>query len=120
FIARTVDRVSAMKSGAMNLIEKPFNPQELWDAVQEGLRLDALALEKETKRAACQDLIDNLTESEHRVMLLLSDGNANKVIASRLGVSLRTVEGRRASIFQKLHVDSIAGMMTVYLATKDE
>ena len=54
------------------------------------------------------------------VLKLLTTGKANKVIASQLDVSLRTVEARRAAIFEKLGVDSVAELMKVWLSAQPE
>ncbi len=117
--ADTRSTVRAMLGGAMNLIEKPCNPQELWDAIQKGLQEDAKNYREELELKDASIRMANLTEGERAVIELLAQGNANKVVASRLGVSLRTVEARRASIFNKLGVKSIAELMKIWLKARD-
>ncbi len=114
----TRSTVRAMRGGAINLIEKPCNPQELWDAIQQGLREDALRFQQEQIQKDAQARIDRLNAGEMEVLTLLTAGKANKVIASQLDVSLRTVEARRAAIFEKLGVDSVAELMKIWLSSQ--
>lgn len=114
----TRSTVRAMRGGALNLIEKPCNPQELWDAIQQGLREDRHRFEQEQIRKTIRTLIDTLSAGEMDVLKLLTAGKANKVIASQLDVSLRTVEARRAAIFEKLGVQSVAELMKVWLTSQ--
>jgi FixJ family two-component response regulator len=114
----TRSTVRAILGGAMTLIEKPCNPQELWDAIQDGIRKDQERHRRELELADAKARLQKLTTGEWDVLRLLAEGRANKVIANQLNVSLRTVEGRRASIFEKLHVQSVAEMMIVWLGSK--
>jgi two-component system response regulator DctR len=112
----TRSTVRAMRGGAVNLIEKPCNPQELWDAIQLGLREDAQRFQQEQIQHDIEARMQSLSSGEMDVLKLLTEGNANKVIASHLEVSLRTVEARRAAIFEKLGVDSVAELMRLWLS----
>ncbi len=114
----TRSTVRAMRGGAINLIEKPCNPHELWDAIQQGLREDAQRYQQELIVRDARARIETLNSGEMDVLKLLTTGKANKVIASQLDVSLRTVEARRAAIFEKLGVDSVAELMTVWLSAQ--
>ncbi len=97
-------------------MEKPCHPQELFDAIEQALEDDRnrLAQEQETREIA--ERVASLTPAELDVMKLLTSGKANKVIASQLDVSLRTVESRRAAIFEKLKVTSVAELMKIWLS----
>ncbi|MGB7346938.1 MAG: response regulator [Pirellulaceae bacterium] len=114
----TRSTVRAMNAGAINLIEKPCNSQELWNAIQRGLNNDCTAYRQELELREARERLDELNNGERQVIEHLSQGIANKVIASKIGVSLRTVEARRASIFQKLQVTSIAEMMEVWIKSR--
>lgn len=114
----TRSTVRAMRGGAINLIEKPCNPQELWDAIQQGLREDAVRYEQEQMQLDARTRLASLNSGELDVLKLLTSGKANKVIASHLDVSLRTVEARRAAIFEKLGVESVAELMKVWLSSQ--
>ena len=113
----TRSTVRAMRGGAINLIEKPCNPQELWDAIQQGLREDCERSQQERVQFDALARLETLNSGEMDVLKLLTTGKANKVIASQLDVSLRTVEARRAAIFEKLGVESVAELMKVWLSS---
>lgn len=110
----TRSTVKALQNGALTLLEKPIGIKELCNEIDKAIEVDlkTCAREAEIKRAV--DKVESLTESEFRVAGLLVEGLANKAVAARLDVSLRTAEGRRASIFRKLEVDSIVGMLRVW------
>lgn len=113
----TRSTVRAMRGGAINLIEKPCNPQELWDAIQQGLREDEQRYRQEQIQHDARARLETLNSGEMDVLKLLTTGKANKVIASQLDVSLRTVEARRAAIFEKLGVESVAELMKIWLSS---
>lgn len=113
--ASTSLTVRAMKNGAYTLLDKPFDDQQLLDAVNEALAKD-LAMRIEAERLlAVEGRISTLNEAEKQVLDLLIKGEANKCIAFELGVSLRTVESRRAQIFKKLGVKSVAEAVTMII-----
>jgi two-component system, LuxR family, response regulator DctR len=92
--------VDALKKGAFDFFEKPFNDNKLMDRVQE-----ALAASKEARgRAAMQARLALLSTREKEVLHLILEGKMNKVIANELGISMRTVEVHRAHIFDKMQV----------------
>ena len=111
----TRSTVRAVRGGALTLIEKPCNSQELWNEIQEGLKQDAVNYTDEVKVSNAKTRVASLTKRERDAMMLLVKGNANKVIASRLDVSLRTIESRRASILRKLDGGSVAEVVQTWL-----
>lgn len=98
--------VGALKKGAFDFVEKPFNDNELAERVVQAIALDA------EQRAALQGaetvrtLLAQLTERERQVMDLILAGKMNKVIADELAISMRTVEVHRARLFDKMGVKS--------------
>ncbi len=116
----TQSTVRAVRSGAINYIEKPFRTEELWNGILEGIRLDQSHCIRDAERIEAKRKVESLAESEAQVAELLLDGHPNKVVASRLDVSLRTVEARRASIFKKFDVSSIAGMVQTWLSAQTD
>ena len=95
--------VRAMKAGAADFIEKPFNDQVLLDAVNRALaqsRADATRPGRTAARS--RRAIATLTPREREVMLLVAEGRPNKVVATRLGLSTRTVEVHRAKVMEKM------------------
>jgi len=101
--------VRAMKAGASDFIEKPFNDQVLLDAVNRAL---ARARDGQGNgRAEIEIRIESLTPREREVMLLVAEGRPNKVVATRLGLSTRTVEVHRAKVMEKLQARSLAELV---------
>ncbi len=111
----TRSTVRAMQSRAQTLLEKPCNPQELWDAIQLGLTQDEENYQREKRIDAAVSRLEKLNSGEMEVLELLMEGLANKVIANRLGIGLRTVEGRRASLLEKLDVQSIPELTLIWV-----
>ncbi|WP_374337532.1 response regulator transcription factor [Methyloversatilis sp.] len=110
--------VGAIKQGAFDFVEKPFNDNELVDRA-----LAALATheQRRSERAAAQataERIAQLTQREIEVMERVLAGQMNKVIASDLGVTMRTVEVHRARIFEKMGVRSAVELAQVLAARK--
>lgn len=101
--------VRAMKAGASDFIEKPFNDQVLLDAVNR-----ALARARDGQgvgRAEIEARLATLTPREREVLLLVAEGRPNKVVATRLGLSTRTVEVHRARVMEKLQARSLAELV---------
>jgi two-component system response regulator DctR len=98
--------VSALKKGAFDFVEKPFNDNELVDRVLQALELDAHARDAEAGEATVAARLDTLSPREREVMGCVLQGKLNKVIADELAISMRTVEVHRARIFAKMGVKS--------------
>jgi len=96
--------VSALKKGAADFVEKPFNDNELVDNVIAALELDAKRRQAEQGCADVEARLAQLTLREQQVMKLVLDGKMNKVIADDLGITMRTVEVHRAHVFEKMGV----------------
>ncbi|GGC16260.1 DNA-binding response regulator [Oxalicibacterium flavum] len=92
--------VDALKRGAFDFFEKPFNDNKLMDRVQEAL----IASEQAIESAAIHTRLAALSSREREVLDLILEGKMNKVIADKLGISMRTVEVHRAHIFDKMNV----------------
>ena len=93
--------VEALKSGAVDFIEKPFPAQTLRDAIGRAVdaRLEGMTREREQQDALAR--FDSLTSRESEVMHLIIAGHANAEAAHQLGISIRTVENHRARIMDK-------------------
>ncbi|WP_448189068.1 response regulator transcription factor [Azospirillum sp. sgz301742] len=96
--------VSALKKGARDFVEKPFNDNDLVDRVIEALVFDAEQRAREAGQASVAARLATLTQRERQVMDLVVAGKLNKVIADDLGISMRTVEVHRAHVFEKMGV----------------
>jgi two-component system, LuxR family, response regulator FixJ len=103
--------VNAMKSGAMDFVQKPFRDQDLIDRINKALQQDR---ERRLSRRHAQVIhkrLATLTPRETEVMERVVKGQANKVIALDLGVSQRTVELHRARVMRKLGMRSLAELV---------
>ena len=102
-----VTAVQAMKAGAWDYIEKPFNNQMLLDCVQRAIKHDLGSHRQRLRREQLLLRYDQLTAREREVMALLVKENSNKLIARQLGIALRTVEFHRARVMRKMQADSL-------------
>jgi RNA polymerase sigma factor (sigma-70 family) len=103
--------VRAMKAGAVDFLPKPFNDQDLLEAIQEAIARDRQAREKQTARQAIQQRVALLTPRERDVLGLVVAGLLNKQIAAELGMSEKTVKAHRAQVMQKMQVSSVAQLV---------
>ncbi len=118
--------VRAMKNGAADFLEKPFNDQTLLDTVHRALATvgtgpGAAASPTSvaaTDRAAVLARLQALTPREREVMELVAEGRPNKVVATRLGLSTRTVEVHRAKVMEKMGARSLADLVRMAIATE--
>jgi len=107
--------VRAMKMGAVDFVEKPFNDQELLERIQRAIDADQAARQGGREREQVCALLATLSPREREVMDLLVLGKANKEVADRLGLSTRTVEGHRARLMEKLACGSLAELVRLSL-----
>jgi len=107
--------VEAMKSGAADFIEKPFDNDRLLDAVKGALSRDSDRDIREQGRAEIVERFNTLSPREQEVMLSLVRGNPNKVVAYELGISVRTVEIHRAHVMTKMQAGSLANLVRMAL-----
>lgn len=103
--------VGAMQAGAVNFLEKPLREQELWDSIRQALELDERNRRRQTRRNEAQRRIAGLTGGEREVLDLIMEGKLNKEIAAKLGLSVRTIEDRRARLMKKTKVNSVAQLV---------
>lgn len=107
--------IEAMKRGAANLLEKPFNNAALVEAIREAMaHFDAAAgMRPDSEEVRAKFSI--LTVREKEVLARLLNGVPNKIIAHELGVSTRTVETHRATVMSKMSAGSIAELVKMSL-----
>jgi FixJ family two-component response regulator len=103
--------VAAMKSGAIEFLEKPFDRESLLDLVINALRLDAEWREHDSQLNALESRIARLSERERETLALIQSGASNKTMAARLFLSERAIEMRRSTIMRKLQVSSVAELL---------
>lgn len=100
--------VTAMKNGALDFVEKPYNPQQMIDRIQAALKTAVQAQADQEQREQLQGKLALLTSREREVLMLVVDGKASKVIARELNISVKTVDVHRTKIKEKMGVTSIA------------
>jgi len=112
--------VRAIKAGALDFIEKPFQNGTLLSLVKIGLERDRALREQRARRDVIEDRLARLTPREREVMEHLAHGELSKVAAADLGISPRTVEIHRARILKKLAVRSISEVVRMILEVQDQ
>lgn len=103
--------VRAMKAGAVDFLQKPFEEQDLLDAIQRAISQQR---ERKSKRDEADELrkrLKALTPREYEVFSLLVTGMANKEVAYELGTSERTVKAHRARVMEKMSARSFADLV---------
>jgi two-component system response regulator FixJ len=99
--------VRAGRLGVVDFIEKPFRVDQLVAAVEKGFEL--LRTQKPSRTSA----LETLTRREKQVLVSFADGDPNKVVAFKLGISARTVELHRANLLKKLGVRSLSQALLI-------
>lgn len=112
--------VRAIHSGAVDFLSKPFDSNELLEAVERAVEFDAGVRRERAERAALQARFATLTRRERDVLPLLLQGRLNKQIAHELGISQRTVEVHRYRIMKKVGADSPVELLGLAFRAGDE
>ena len=98
--------VSALKKGAFDFVEKPFNDNQLVDRVLEAIRQGEQRRQEREAAEGISARLAQLTSREREVMERVARGDPNKAIADELDIALRTVEVHRSRVFEKMSVRS--------------
>ena len=105
--------VAAMKGGALDFLEKPFEDDDLLTAVDRALEIDRRRLAEQQQRAESESRLAALTPRERQILPHVVEGLANKVIAVRLGISEKTVKVHRARVMSKMAADSLPDLVRI-------
>jgi two-component system response regulator FixJ len=100
--------VKAMKAGASDFVEKPCAREDLLEAIKRALSKAKSAQAGDAEKKEAQERLERLTQRERDVLQLLVVGDANKIIAHKLGISPRTVEIHRGRLMEKTEARSLA------------
>lgn len=110
--------VRAMKAGAFDFLQKPFNDNMLLDAIFAAIRQSEEMRAEEERRAQAAQGLAALTAREREVLRLLRGGKSSKLIAADMGISVRTVEGYRANIMDKMNARTVGQLVEMVINAK--
>jgi len=108
--ADTSITVRSLRNGAVTVLDKPFRDDELWSFVQEALQRSEQEFRRKYHLTSLEKRFKQLAPQDRAVLQLMLDGMKNRSIATRLEVSLRTVENRRRRVFEVMRADSVANL----------
>jgi FixJ family two-component response regulator len=107
--------VRAVKEGAIDFLEKPFDYKQLVALVRKCFERDAARRAEAARRRATAERLAQLTQREREVLDRVVSGKINREIAEELDISVKTVEAHRARLMEKLEVDSVAELVQAVL-----
>ena len=107
--------VEAMREGAIDFLQKPFNDDDLIGRISKALLHDVKHRQQSDDRELFARCLEDLTPREREVAECIVTGKANKVIASELGLSERTVELHRARVMRKMNVRGVAQLVQIWM-----
>jgi len=108
--------VRALKAGATDFIEKPFNDQVILDCIQSAIQKDAEHRETQVQKRFLAERYEQLTPREREVMEGVVEGLSNKEISRQLEISTKTVEAHRARIMEKMQAASLSQLVKIALS----
>lgn len=110
--------VSALKKGAADFIEKPFNDKDMLALIESCMKQDRAAAAKRAESASMTQRVDSLTQREREVLALVVAGKLNKQIADTLAISIKTVEVHRSRVMEKMGASSVAELVQFVLKSQ--
>jgi two-component system response regulator FixJ len=108
--------VQAIKRGAFDFIEKPFDDQRLLESISQAVEIGVRRRVEHDERVLLQAKVAELSPRQVEVMWLVADGFSNKEIAHKLGISPRTVENYRAWVMEKMGANNLADLVRKVIA----
>jgi FixJ family two-component response regulator len=106
--------VRAMKGGAVDFLQKPFDDKELLDCIARALRRSREQRARRAERALVQARFNTLTPREREVLTLVVTGKLNKQIAGDLGIAEKTIKVHRGRVMAKMHAGSVAELVRMF------
>ncbi len=110
--------VEAVKGGAVDFVEKPFDYRRIVELVRECLERQRRDREHAERRRSIAERFAHLTQREREVVERVTAGQLNRVIAEDLGISIKTVEAHRAHVMEKLGAGSVAELVQLIVELK--
>jgi two-component system, LuxR family, response regulator FixJ len=111
--------VRALKNGAIEFLEKPFDGEVLLEHVRRALELDAARRRERDADEVVRQRLDKLTPREAEILKLVVEGLSSKEIATQLDVSFKTVEAHRAKIMKKMEANGVAQLVRMVVTSTD-
>jgi len=105
--------VKAMKFGAVDFIEKPFEEDVLVDSVRRAMAIGKQIHSQDNEKKDLQQRLAKLTPREHEVLIHIANGLQNKVIAYEMGISPRTIEIHRARVIEKTQARNLSHLVRI-------
>jgi RNA polymerase sigma factor (sigma-70 family) len=106
--------VNAMKNGALDFLEKPFDDEVLLRLVDKAMAEAGKRFSEQNEQRELQELYETLSRREREVMELVVTGNSNREIAETLGISPKTVEVHRSRVMSKMRAESLAQLVQMH------
>jgi FixJ family two-component response regulator len=103
--------VQAMKAGAVEFLTKPFDEQDLLQAIQEAVERDRCNRQQHAEMRELQNRYESLTAREQEVMQRVVSGLLNKQVAAELNITEYTVKIHRGRVMRKMHAESLADLV---------
>ena len=108
--------VGAMKAGAFDFIEKPFDEQLVLDVIQKAVDKSVRDARHHGRQAEIRGRLEMLTARETEVLNLIVAGEPNKRIAANLGICEKTVEAHRARVMEKMQAKSLVDLIKIRMS----
>jgi FixJ family two-component response regulator len=112
--------VRALKAGAVDFLEKPYNDQVLLDCIHNALEQSAQIHQLRDEQRKIEKRFASLTPREQEVMTKVAKGLSNKQIGNSLSISIKTVETHRARIMEKMEADSVSHLVRMAVALEHQ
>jgi FixJ family two-component response regulator len=110
--------VRAVRAGAIDFIEKPFNNQVMLDCVHRAIETDAVQRGETSRMQDIEEHYNELTPREKEVLQCVVDGKRNKIIAAELNISQSTVEAHRSKVMDKMQAESLSDLLRMAILLK--
>jgi two-component system, LuxR family, response regulator FixJ len=110
--------VQAVKAGALDVIEKPASEEEILRRVRAAMAHEAIPDAEDQGALELLNRYERLTQRQREVMILVTSGLSNKEVARRLGISIRTAEGHRFRVMEKMQATSLQELTEMAQACK--
>lgn len=112
--------VQAMRLGAFDFLRKPIEENSFIEQISKALDQESNHWQANQDNAGIRQLVNSLTQREKEIFLLVTEGQANKIIASNLSISERTVEVHRSQVMKKLKAKTLAELVRIYMQVEDQ